>query len=1251
MKRKVPLMIATIMLLQILLPMLSIIFESGITLISRAEGDAQYINTAQDLWDFAEEVNNGNTYEGITVYLTADIDLGCSADNQWIPIGDYSSNTANVFKGTFDGQDHKISGIYIDTDNRYQGLFGNNDGTIKKFTVNNGQVSSTGSCTGVIAGFNSGSILEVINEVAITGGDNLGGICGRNYGEINSCQNNATINGLESITGKQLGGIAGFNSGKIIDSNNTGLIKGNERTGLLSGVGGIAGYNEEIIENCNNSAEISNPENSGGIVGLSTQGAIINCSNSAEVVGELTLGGIAGKNNYGGGRDGYSIIINCNNSGNVKSTLTFANTYVGGIAGSNVCKSEAGRAVIIKCQNSGLIEGSSYVGGLCGFNGDGNGGATSYIKKSFNTGNVKSYTYNTDSSESTMAYVGGVVGRNNCGYIEECYNNGNVEGLNVVGGVAGLNSDYIIRCYNNGEVKAVVSSENNSNRLVFVKSAGIASYNYGEIESCYNTGKVIASVLDDLNFGGMASGLVSNNVSDGGTIQNSYTTGQLEATTSTSIIEPNDGIATNCYYLDTTCNAQYEETQNQVIKSCTSNTMKTADFINTLNSNAFEIDSNNQNNGYPVLKEIQGVSITFEDEILYKKILEKLLHKIENYDDETMTIEMTQDNIDSITTLELDNNSINSTEKIRNINGIEKFTKLTHLDLAFNNISDISKLQALTELEYLSLEANNISNIDAISELEKLQTLYLDYNDITAIPSLNWPSLTYLDLSTNKLADISNLSSLSNLEKLYLLNYTYSGVDSDRANGIADITTLEELENLTTIDVRNQKFTQAGKIGEEIELPLIFSQAKNQESVAYTANDFIIRNCTLNGTKITLGEDTTRKATITINGGILSGSVLSVTVSAEEESDYEYSVNDDGTTITITGYTGTDTSITIPDNIDGYTVTDIGNWAFSNCKDLETVTIPQGIITIHTDAFMYCENLKNINVNENNPNYSSVDGVLFDKEKTYLRKYPRGKGETQYVIPNTVTRIESYAFYGCNNLKNIEIPSGVIKIWNATFENCNNLISIDVDENNPNYSSVDGVLFDKEKSNLIVYPANKEGTEYVIPTTVATIESYAFENCKNLISIEIPEGITGIYESTFYGCSNLMNVRLPNSLTKIDRYAFFCCDKLTSIKIPSNVINIDEDVFNTTLTIICNDNSNAEKFAIDNGISYAFVGDANGDNEINFMDILAINKHRLGKTQLTGIQLEVSDVTGDGNIDFMDILQINKYRLGKTDSL
>ena len=133
-KRKILIMLSIILILQIVLPVVNIIWKNSFTIVSRAiENDAYNIDTAQDLWNFAAEVNNGNTFEGATVNLTANIDLSCSEDNQWIPIGDYNSNSANVFKGTFDGKKYTISGIYINSNKKYQGLFGFNAGVIKNF--------------------------------------------------------------------------------------------------------------------------------------------------------------------------------------------------------------------------------------------------------------------------------------------------------------------------------------------------------------------------------------------------------------------------------------------------------------------------------------------------------------------------------------------------------------------------------------------------------------------------------------------------------------------------------------------------------------------------------------------------------------------------------------------------------------------------------------------------------------------------------------------------------------------------------------------------------------------------------------------------------------------------------------------------------------------------------------------------------------------------------------------------------------
>lgn len=127
--RKIAMMTIIVLLLQVVLPTLTMINEDLFNVGVMASTTEQYnIGTAQELWDFAEEVNGGNTFDGIIVNLTADIDLECDENNQWIPIGKAEGDIINVpqfyFRGTFEGNNHYIKGIYIESNEKAIGLFG-----------------------------------------------------------------------------------------------------------------------------------------------------------------------------------------------------------------------------------------------------------------------------------------------------------------------------------------------------------------------------------------------------------------------------------------------------------------------------------------------------------------------------------------------------------------------------------------------------------------------------------------------------------------------------------------------------------------------------------------------------------------------------------------------------------------------------------------------------------------------------------------------------------------------------------------------------------------------------------------------------------------------------------------------------------------------------------------------------------------------------------------------------------------------
>ena len=233
------------------------------------------------------------------------------------------------------------------------------------------------------------------------------------------------------------------------------------------------------------------------------------------------------------------------------------------------------------------------------------------------------------------------------------------------------------------------------------------------------------------------------------------------------------------------------------------------------------------------------------------------------------------------------------------------------------------------------------------------------------------------------------------------------------------------------------------------------------------------------------------------------------------------------------------TSIVIPNS-----VTSIGSSAFPY-TGLTSITIPSSVTSIGSVAFAACSKLTSINVNSGNSKYISIDGILFDKNKTTLIRYPEAKTGTTYTIPNSVTSIRSFAFNGCSKLTSITIPNSVTSIGDLAFKACSKLTSINVNSGNTKYTSIDGILFDKNKTALISYPEGKTGTTYTIPSSVTNIIGSAFSNT-GLTSITIPSSVTSIGISAFAN-TGLTSITIPSSVTSIGIYAFSYCKNLTKV--------------------------------------------------------------------------------------------------------
>ena len=274
-------------------------------------------------------------------------------------------------------------------------------------------------------------------------------------------------------------------------------------------------------------------------------------------------------------------------------------------------------------------------------------------------------------------------------------------------------------------------------------------------------------------------------------------------------------------------------------------------------------------------------------------------------------------------------------------------------------------------------------------------------------------------------------------------------------------------------------------------------------------------------------------------------------------------------------------------------VTHIGNWAFDGCNFLTSVDIPEGVVSIGVRAFCSCSftnilipssvtniedgafydcyPLKSIAVSTDNPAYSSEDGILFNKDRTEIVAYPQNRSGNSYGIPENVTSVRNYAFsLASQRLKTISIPDSVTYIGELAFYNTR-FAAINVSESNPNYSSENGVLFNKEKSALIKYPGNKTDSSYAVPDGVTSIADYAFERCVRLESVSIAEGVTVLGKETFSGCKALTSVTIPESVSSI------CSD----------VIDGTFRNCNNLKTIFGVSGSYAETFAEQNG--YTFI--------------------------------------------------------------
>lgn len=427
------------------------------------EENSWHIYTSEQLKYFADFVNgelteeekgNLSITEDTIVYLEADLDLGARANekgekvvgSEWTPIG---IETTSAFVGTFEGNNHYITGIYVNIEGNFGGIFGNSN-TIKNLTIKNSYIKGANCSGGIVGALRTGTIENCHNINAVVNVDSItaGGVVGQLETKAINCSNTGNVSG-----NKQTGGVAGHarNSSTISNCYNTGNVTGNGER-----IGGVVGNarNSSIISNCYNIGNILGNKYTGGVAGYAySSSTISSCYNTGTVTGNgERIGGIVG--NAGPS----SIISSCYNTGDVTGNATENESNIGGIAGITF-------GTIDNCYNTASITGNvDAVGGILGQIGVGTSGVSTDIKNCYNLGTI-----------SGNDFIGGIIGWTSetkaLGTIENNYNAGEIKGKDSVGGIIGRNSyKFVVKnCYNKGtiegktQVGTIIGNQTSSN--------------------------------------------------------------------------------------------------------------------------------------------------------------------------------------------------------------------------------------------------------------------------------------------------------------------------------------------------------------------------------------------------------------------------------------------------------------------------------------------------------------------------------------------------------------------------------------------------------------------------------------------------------------------------------------------------------------------------------------------------------------------------------------------------------------------
>ncbi len=337
------------------------------------------------------------------------------------------------------------------------------------------------------------------------------------------------------------------------------------------------------------------------------------------------------------------------------------------------------------------------------------------------------------------------------------------------------------------------------------------------------------------------------------------------------------------------------------------------------------------------------------------------------------------------------------------------------------------------------------------------------------------------------------------------------------------------------------------------------------------------------------------------------------------------------------------TSVVVPEGVPC-----VKDSVFYSCSSMTSVTLPQTITSIGVNAFYHCNLLKTVTL---------PDAV----EEIHERAFNLCYSMTTVTTPANLKRIDYRAFDNCSKLKGFNIPASLTLLDSLAFCGCSEMRRIDVAEGNAVYSSIDGVLFNKDMTTLLCCPAGKIG-DYVVPESVTTIGDYGFYYCRLLQSLTLPLSLKAIGNHAFRFCSALKTIALPPNLETIAHDAFSQCPNIKSFlcyapsvpDIVSSTFNANN--YNVPLYVpyaALDGYQNAtywRNFAnilpISSEVVAGILGDANGDGEVTITDV-TVTVNAIIKQEHNQFKWQLADMNFDGAITIADITCIVSAVMGE----